>query len=653
MAESGSVQQRKSFLRSLLLDKRANTLAIGAAAILPLIGVIGGGVDASRMYLAKSRLQQACDSATLAARKKLAGGTITDGSIPTDIEDHADSFFETNFGDGTYGTSDTEYELTSSVGTRMDGTAQTSVPATLMTVFGYDKIELNVDCSADLNLPNIDISLVLDMSGSMRHSVNGAVKMTALKKAVFAFYDEIMAVAPEDAQVRIGIIPYNSNMNVGKLISDVNSDFISSNPKYESRFPVMGPVMTDPGSDGGEELYDDGRELVTRDKSKLGSSTLFDYAWSNNSNHSTYGRTACRAYDGTYTVNGERWVISDEDYIKNYFRDGNGNRYAACEARVRKYRTTEASPPTYENGFLYWEYRQGTQDASVYKTFEQASAPIGSQGANVLTKKWDGCIEEADTVVTTDFTPIPTNAHDLNIDLIPDSEATRWRPQWNDVTYDRRWDVDGNVRRAEDDYENAGSLKNTKSDCPVPAYPLTEYPLDGTDRNDDFEDRINAMSPTGFTLHDIGMIWGGRILSPDGIFSSTNRTAPNGDPIIRHLIFMTDGNMDPGPYDQNVYGSADMEGRIAGFKTGTKQWDDDGVYQVLKDVHNARLDAVCEQIKNKNITVWTVSFANSLNDHTRGCASSESRAMTANDQTTLIDRFRTIATSIAELRLVD
>ena len=241
----------------------------------------------------------------------------------------------------------------------------------------------------------------------------------------------------------------------------------------------------------------------------------------------------------------------------------------------------------------------------------------------------------------------------MNIDLIPDSEATRWRPQWNDVTYDRRWDVDGNVRRAEDDYENAGSLKNTKSDCPVPAYPLTEYPLDGTDRNDDFEDRINAMSPTGFTLHDIGMIWGGRILSPDGIFSSTNRTAPNGDPIIRHLIFMTDGNMDPGPYDQNVYGSADMEGRIAGFKTGTKQWDDDGVYQVLKDVHNARLDAVCEQIKNKNITVWTVSFANSLNDHTRGCASSESRAMTANDQTTLIDRFRTIATSIAELRLVD
>jgi Flp pilus assembly protein TadG len=157
-------------LKRLRRDATANMMAIGAASIIPLIGVIGGGVDASRMYLAQSRLQQSCDSATLAARKKLAGSVIEDGVIPADIESQADNFFNANFPTGQYGTTDVEYDLTAAGETQMDGAASAKVPATLMRVFGYEDIDIAVTCSADLNLPNIDVVLVLDNSGSMRNS---------------------------------------------------------------------------------------------------------------------------------------------------------------------------------------------------------------------------------------------------------------------------------------------------------------------------------------------------------------------------------------------------------------------------------------------------------------------------------------------------
>ena len=64
----------------LLADTAGNSLVIMAAAMFPLAGLVGGGVDMSRLYLAKARLQQACDAGALAGRKviRLAGAPSPD-----------------------------------------------------------------------------------------------------------------------------------------------------------------------------------------------------------------------------------------------------------------------------------------------------------------------------------------------------------------------------------------------------------------------------------------------------------------------------------------------------------------------------------------------------------------------------------------------
>ena len=56
------------FFRKLIADQKGNTLAIFAAALIPLTIVIGSGLDLSIAYMAKAKLQNACDAAVLAGR---------------------------------------------------------------------------------------------------------------------------------------------------------------------------------------------------------------------------------------------------------------------------------------------------------------------------------------------------------------------------------------------------------------------------------------------------------------------------------------------------------------------------------------------------------------------------------------------------------
>ena len=60
------IKRAMTFLGRLRRNQAGNTLAMVAAAVIPLAGLIGGGVDMSRAYMVRARMQQACDAAALA-----------------------------------------------------------------------------------------------------------------------------------------------------------------------------------------------------------------------------------------------------------------------------------------------------------------------------------------------------------------------------------------------------------------------------------------------------------------------------------------------------------------------------------------------------------------------------------------------------------
>src|SRR3546814_19912268 len=64
---------------------------------------------------------------------------------------------------------------------------------------------------------------------------------------------------------------------------------------------------------------------------------------------------------------------------------------------------------------------------------------VGSGGSEE-TVDWDGCIEERKTVSRSSYDPIPTEAMDLNIDLVPDrtDQDTLWGPALPDLRSEER-----------------------------------------------------------------------------------------------------------------------------------------------------------------------------------------------------------------------
>jgi hypothetical protein len=283
-----------------------------------------------------------------------------------------------------------------------------------------------------------------------------------------------------------------------------------------------------------------------------------------------------------------------------------------------------------------WKYDQFTLDTSSYKAGNSVTTLTGDGFTN-QSWTWSGCIEERQTVAQATFSSIPNTAYDLQIDLLPDgNDYTQWKPQWTGLIYSRSGIA--SEQSTSNNYQPS-DLGTDAVACPKQAQKLAVV------SHDDVYNYVNAsdFKANGYTYHDVGMLWGARFLSPNGIFSSENTTAPNGLPINRSIVFMTDGDMLPSQYAYSLYGFEMLDRRVSG--SGTTPSDSD-----LKNRHNSRFSAICEAIKDMNITIYVVAYAQTMTSELQDCAT-PGKAFYAADDDQLEDAFQKIAKQIAQLRL--
>lgn len=118
---------------------------------------------------------------------------------------------------------------------------------TIMEFFNFGNQDVAVTCSADLNLPNTDVMLVLDTTLSMNDPNPGDSirRIEALTNAVTSFYSTLEAAKPEGARIRYGFVPYSQTVNVGMLL---RRDWIQDYGVYDSRRPDGVHTWETPGS---------------------------------------------------------------------------------------------------------------------------------------------------------------------------------------------------------------------------------------------------------------------------------------------------------------------------------------------------------------------------------------------------------------------
>lgn len=627
-------------LSRLLRDRAGNTLAMIAAGLVPLLAMVGGGIDMGRSYLSQTRLQQACDAGVLAARKRLGSQVIATGVIPDEVVDVGNRFFNINYRNGAYWTENRSFEMTLEADYSISGTASVDVPTTLMTLFGYNEVGITVGCEAKLNFSNTDIMFVLDTTGSMRRTNPGdsAPKIDILKQVVKDFHTQLEGSKSPGTRVRYGFLPYSSNVNVGYLLK---SDWVVDEWNYHGREAM---------DTGKTETYD------TAD-------TVYTYISGTSVSIVPYTATSCPSdtYTWTQTAGGTNpdgssygtAVSNGTYYWCDVSADGtlitvNGTTY---DKYTYSWVTTPTGTATRE--IYNWKYKSMPFDVKFVKgasgddNLKSGSIDVRMYGypsptPENITAWFRGCIEERDTYEIDDYDNVDlSKALDLDIDLVPTpgDVKTQWRPMLNEISFEPEiwWDGTGTFKSpatTANDYLMAGWAG--LSSCPAEARKLDE--MDGGE----VDAYLSTLTPDGSTYHDIGMIWGGRLLSPTGLFSSENADL-SGKPTSRHMIFLTDGETAPYDLSYGTYGIEPLD---------TRRWDPKkpALGLSLTDVVERRFAVACKEVKKRNITVWVIGFGVSLDDFMTECAG-PGHYFEARDAAELQDVFSKIAAQMGDLRI--
>lgn len=639
-----------------------NTLAMMAIGMIPLAGLVGGAVDMSRIYLTKTRLQQACDAGVLAGRKVMGGGTWAASNNAANTA--ALQFFDGNFKNGDYGTSDRTRAYTESAG-KVSGTASAKVPMTMMKIFKAGDETITVTCDAEMRLPNTDVMFVLDTTGSMGETLTGdnKTKMAGLKIAVKCFYEIVARLdtnaacdggnpsggTGDEVQVRFGFIPFSTNVNVGKLLP---SNWFADQWTYQSRqqTTVYGRVFED---EGNSNYYSTDWEEYETSIQSSSSACIAEMPADTNPQPTAQPQLVNNDWNDNYWRASQPYAYKDFAYSYNDNAD-------ICTVKVRNrgfistnvYEMTD-SGTSGAVAFKSWRYKPVTFDLTPLKNGigwnSSLTLPTGPNWTN-QNVVWDGCIEERQTSRRTNYSPIESfkaDAIDLDIDRTPDGNlATQWAPALGAIIYPRKADYRNNSGWRTAEITTFTNYTGESYACGTEGRKMQEWKDSSA-----FDSYVDSFQATGNTYHDIGLLWGARLLSPTGIFRSENEFTPRNAEIERHLIFMTDGDACTDPSNYQAYGFAWYDRRTTDpdiaptggcTTTGT----------LTKQV-NARTAALCEAVKNKNITLWVIWFGESnayIETSMQSCAST-SRFFSARNSSQLQATFRTIADQISQLRL--
>lgn len=631
-------RQAARFLARLSRDQAGNTLMIVGFALVPILAMIGGGIDMGRGYLSQSRLQQACDAGVLAARKKLGSDIITTATPSTDVQAEGDKFFNANFKTGSYGTGTRSFAMNIETNYSITGNATVQVPTTLMALFGYQQLNIAVTCQAKLNFSNTDVMMVLDTTGSMKDTNSGdsQSRIGVLRDVVKGFHARLEAAKSPGTRMRYGFVPYSVNVNVAGLLQS--------------------GWMADTGVFHGREAHDTGNTV---------SVPQYQQNWTHESGSFAYGT----AYLGTWCPSGSPTWTTLATWISlnltvNYRLNVNGQGYDCAVTPEGMFTIT---PYTYTN-YVYvysekllnykttkdydWTYKALTLDVSSFKDTDASKPPKGGKltldmdGTPEKTEKlqaWSsGCIEERGTYVITDYANVDlSRALDLDIDLVPNAANpdTQWKFMLPDVSWARaltesNWSSwSWSVAPINYDGDYIHSAWSGYSACPTESRKLAEMNATAV------SNYVDSLVPAGNTYHDIGMIWGGRLLSPTGLFATENADV-GGTATNRHLIFLTDGYTAPNELSYSTYGIEPLTGR---------RWNSSSPYTLTQTVEN-RFTVACNEVKKKNITVWVISFGLDLNPVLTNCAGPD-KSFSAKDAATLNSVFTKIAEAMGDLRI--
>ena len=179
----------------------------------------GAAVDYSRASSARTSMQAALDSTVLMVSRDLSQGTIT----TSQVNSKAAAYFAALYnGKDASGLSITASYTpgTASAGSTIVVNGSGSVATQFMGVAGIPKMNISASSTSSWGADLLRVALVLDTTGSMANNN----KIGSLQAAAKNLVTQLSALAKNNGEVMISVVPFEADVNVGT--SNVNANWL-------------------------------------------------------------------------------------------------------------------------------------------------------------------------------------------------------------------------------------------------------------------------------------------------------------------------------------------------------------------------------------------------------------------------------------------
>lgn len=218
-------QRRKTFgqgnlgIKHFARDQRGNVALLFGLLVIPVLVLMGLAVDGLRALNAATTAHNALDASALAAARAMTEGGLDD----SEVAGVAEQYFRANV-EGSGKVSYSDYGPLEIQMDRESGAVTVSVDTQVETTLGQlahvDQITMHRSATAVMGLNEIELGLMLDVTGSM----NRNDKLGALKRATSDLIDTLIPEGPNADKVRIALAPYSEQVNVGRYADLVSDD---------------------------------------------------------------------------------------------------------------------------------------------------------------------------------------------------------------------------------------------------------------------------------------------------------------------------------------------------------------------------------------------------------------------------------------------
>lgn len=189
----------KQRLRLFRREEDGVMLVFSIMMLMTILLIGGIGVDLMRHEMMRTRLQATIDRAVLAA------ADLDQPLSPAAVVN--DYFAKAGMSDFL-----TDVQVNEGLNFRnVYATAEVEMDTTLMHLAGIRTLTAPASGAAEERIGNVEISMVVDISGSMRDNN----RLTNLQNAARVFIDTVLKVDTAD-QVSISFVPYSEQVNIGQ-----------------------------------------------------------------------------------------------------------------------------------------------------------------------------------------------------------------------------------------------------------------------------------------------------------------------------------------------------------------------------------------------------------------------------------------------------